>query len=121
MNKMSSEKVGQILRQVGPTLRAQQEKIAEQRTEIVDLKEKVAHFERKERVAKLASIMEEKGLDPETSYAEKVASLMAPETELDVVEKAIDMSAPQVKLASVSDNPGNASDADSAFVAAILE
>jgi hypothetical protein len=37
-----------------------------------------------------------------------------------VVEKAIEMSAPQVKLASISDHAGNPSDARSAFEVGIL-
>lgn len=119
--KMSSEQVGQILGQVAPALRSQQQTIATQREEIDGLKEKVAFYQRKERVEKIASVMETKGLDPETSYDEKVERLMAPDSDLDVVEKAIDMSAPQVKLASVSDNPGNASDATSAFEQAIMD
>jgi hypothetical protein len=120
-NKMSSEQVGQILGQVPTTLRAQQQKIASLREENADLKEKVAHYERKVRVEKIASVMEEKGLDPETTLEDKVSNLMSSETDLDIVEKAIQLSAPQVKLASISDNPGNASDAKSAFEMAIME
>ncbi|MDD1711148.1 MAG: hypothetical protein LUQ37_09605 [Methanoregulaceae archaeon] len=112
MNKMSSEKVAQILGQVGPTLRA----LAEENT---SLKEKVAFYEKRERVEKIASDMETKNLDPETGYDQKVEQLMNSD-ELDVVEKAISMSAPQIKLAALSDHPGNPSDATSAFAAAIV-
>jgi hypothetical protein len=46
--------------------------------------------------------------------------MQTPEDEVDVVEKAVDLSAHQVKLASLSDHPGNPSDAASAFEAAIV-
>lgn len=121
MNKISSEQAGQILGQVAPTLRAQQQKIQTLTTTNEELTEKVAFYQRRERAEKIAAQLEAKGLDPETSFAQKVDGLMKPDTDLDVVEKAIDLSAPQIKLASLSDNPGNPSDAKSSFEQAILE
>lgn len=112
MNKLSSTKVAEVLAQVPVALRAQQEKIAE-------LQEKVAHYEKRDRVIKIASAMQAKNLDPETSYDEKVENLMG-SNDLDVVEKAIEFSAPQVKLAALSDHPGNPSNAEDAFVAGLL-
>jgi hypothetical protein len=112
MNKLSSIKVAEVLAQVPHTLRAQQE-------EIRALREKVAHFEKRDRVVKIASEMQAKNLDPETSLNEKVESLMGHD-DLDVYEKAIELSAPQVKLAALSDHPGNASDAESAFISALV-
>lgn len=113
MEKISSEKVANVLSQVGPALRAL---LAENQ----QLKEKVAHYEQLERVEKIAKKMEEKGFDPQVPMDEKIQRLMNVD-DLDVVEKAIDLSTPQFKLASVSDNPGNPSDARSALEAAILE
>lgn len=113
MNKLSSTKVAEVLSQVGPTLRAQQ-------AELTALREKVAHYEKRDRVEKIANIMQAKNLDPDTSVDEKVEALMG-EEDLDVVEKAINFSAPQIKLAALSDYPGNASDATTAFEAMILE
>lgn len=113
ITKLSSDEVAATLSQVGPTLRALS-------VENTGLKEKVAAYERKERVEKIASAMQEKGLDHDTSHAEKVESLMDSD-DLDVVERAIEMSAPQIKLATVSDHPGNPSDAKSAFETGILE
>lgn len=120
MQKISSEQAGQVLGQVAPTLRAQQQKIESLETENVTLTEKVAFYQRRERAEKIAAQLEAKGLDPDSTFAEKVDGLMGPEKDLDVIEKAIDMSAPQIKMASISDSPGNASDAKSAFEAAIL-
>lgn len=112
MNKLSSTKVAEVLGQVGPTLRALSE-------ENSVLKEKVAHYERRDRVEKIASRMEEKNLDPETSYDDKVEALMGAD-DLGVVEKAVEFSAPQIKLAALSDHHGNPSDAASAFEMGIV-
>ncbi len=113
MNKLSSDKVAEVLAQAGPALRALLEENAE-------LKVKIAHYNQLERVEKLAKTMEEKGFDSQISHEEKVQRLMGAD-DLDVVEKAIDLSAPQFKLASVSDNPGNSSDALGALELAIME
>lgn len=113
MNKLSSDEVAATLSQVGPTLRALSE-------ENQGLKVKVAAFERKERVEKIATAMTQKGLDHDTTHEQKVDSLMENDN-LDVVEQAIEMSAPQIKLAAVSDHAGNPSDAKSSFEAGILE
>ncbi len=112
MIKISSEKTAEVLRQVGPTLRALSE-------ENQTLKEKVATYEKRARVEKLATEMDAKGLQPELSHDEKVERLMG-QDDLDVVEKAVDMSAQQVKLASVSDFPGDGTDAKTAFESAIV-
>ena len=112
MNKLSSAKVAEVLSQVGPTLRALSE-------ENQSLKEKVAQYQLRDRVEKLASRMEEKHLDPETSYDQKVESLMNAD-DLGVVEKAVELSAPQIKLAALSDHHGNPSDAADVFAAGIV-
>jgi len=120
MQKISSEQAAQILGQVGPTLRAQQQKIQSQEATIGEQQEKLAFYQRRERAEKIAMLLEAKGLAPETNFQQKVDGLMDPAQDLDVIEKAVDMSAPQIKLASLSDNPGNPSDAKSALEAAIL-
>lgn len=112
MNKLSSDEVRDTLAQVGPTLRALSEENSE-------LKEKLAHFQKVDRVTKLASKMHTKGLNPETSLEEKVAALMQRDN-LNVIEEAVNMSAPQIKLAEVSDHPGNPTNADAAFVASLM-
>ena len=112
MTKLSSEAVGNVLSQVGPALRALSE-------ENQALRVKVAHYEKRDRCEKIASKMEAKQLDPDSNYQEKVAALMEQDN-LDVVEQAISMSAPQIKLAEVSDHTGNPSDAKSAFEAGIM-
>jgi hypothetical protein len=113
MNKLSSTKVAEVLAQVPIALRAQQQEIAE-------LKEKVAGFEKQARATKIASAMQTKNLSPDTSYEEKIAALMDRD-DLDVYEKAIDLSAPQIKLAALSDHHGNSANAEDAFVAALMD
>lgn len=113
MNKLSSTKVAEILAQAPVALRAQQEKIAA-------LQEKVAFYEKRDRVTKIASVMQTKNLDPETSYDDKVSNLMEA-NDLDVYEKAIELSAPQIKVAALSDHPGNPSNAEDAFVAGLMD
>ena len=115
MNKLSSTKVAGVLAQVPGTLRA----LSEENTA---LKEKLAHYQKMERVTKIASSMQAKNLDPDSDYNQKVEHLMG-SNDLDVVEKAIELSAPQIKLAALSDSPGNSGgvDAESAFVSGILD
>lgn len=114
MNKISSEDAAATLAQVGPALRALS-------TENVELKTKVAHYEKRERAEKIASQMEAKDLDPDTTHEQKVDSLMEKDDDkMNVVEQAIELSAPQIKLASLSDNPGNPSSAVDAFALGIL-
>jgi hypothetical protein len=113
MNKLSSTKVAEVLAQVPIALRAQQQEIA-------DLKEKIASFEKRDRVTKIASEMNAKNLSPETSFEEKVAALMERD-DLEVYEKAINLSAPQIKLAALSDHPGNPTNAEDAFVAGLMD
>lgn len=115
MEKLSHTEVTGILSQVGPTLRAQQ-------AEIEALREKVATYEKRDRVTKLASEMQAKDLDPDTSLEEKVDRLMeSPESDLVVIEKAVGLSAPQLKLAHIADRSGHAADPASEFEAQILE
>lgn len=96
MDKISYAQVGQTMKTAAASLRVLSEENAQ-------LKDKVAHYERKERAEKLASQMDEKGLQPELSFQEKVSGLLRREN-LDAVEEAINMSAPQTKLASVYDD-----------------
>lgn len=92
MNKTSSAQAGQMMKLAAENLRALSE-------ENQDLKTKVAHFEKKERAEKIAMKMEEKGLEPELSMQDKIAGLLKRD-DLSVVEEAVGMSAPQMKLAS---------------------
>ncbi len=120
MEKLASNKVAEVLNQVAPTLRAQAATIEAQDSEISELRTKVAHYEKKERAEKIASVMESKKLDPDTNFSEKVAGLMERDN-LDVVEEAVGMAAPQMKVAALSDNPGaGGTNAEERFVAELM-
>jgi hypothetical protein len=97
MEKLSNAEVGQLNKLAAQTIRALS-------GENQELKTKVASFEKKEKAEKLAKVMDEKGLEPELSMSEKVASLLERD-DLDVMEKAVGMTATQrMKLASVKDD-----------------
>ena len=96
MNKISSAEVGQMMKVAAENLRALSE-------ENQNLKVKVAAFEKKSRAEKIASAMETKGLEPELSFSDKVDGLLRRD-DLSVVEEAVGMSAPQMKLASVRED-----------------
>lgn len=95
MNKTAQAQAGQMMKLAAENIRALSE-------ENQDLKTKVAHYEKKERAEKIASKMEQKGLEPELSMEDKIAGLLKRD-DLSVVEEAVSMSAPQMKLASVHD------------------
>ena len=72
------------------------------RSENSELRDKVASYERNDRIREIASQMEEKGLNAELTYDEKIASL-AGYSDLDRVEEAVKMaSSGSLQLASVS-------------------
>lgn len=96
MEKMSAAQAGQMMKLAAENLRVLSE-------ENQDLRTKLAAYERKERAEKIAAAMVEKGLEPELSFEDKVAGLLKRE-DLEVVEEAVGMSAPQMKLASVHDD-----------------
>jgi hypothetical protein len=96
MIKMSGAQASEILKTSAASLRALSE-------ENQTLKTKVAAFEKKASAERLARAMEEKGLNDGLSFEEKVASIMERD-DLTVLEQAVGMSAPQMKLASVEDS-----------------
>jgi hypothetical protein len=112
MIKLSSEQVQAVAGQAAQALRHLS-------AENTQLKEKVAFYQRQDRAERIASVMETKNLDSDLTYQEKVAKLMTG-GDLDVVEQAVGLAAQQVKLAALSDVPGNATDAASAFEQGIL-
>lgn len=93
MKKLSNVEVGQMTKLAAENLRGLSEENQELRT-------KLASYEKRDRVEKIAAAMEEKGLEPESSLEDKVAALMKRD-DLDVVEQAVGMTAPQMKIASV--------------------
>lgn len=132
MNKISQTQTGQMMKMAGSTLRALSEenatyksKLASSESEAESLREKVAQYERTEKITKIAKAMEAKGLNPHLSLDEKIDSLREND-KLDVVEEAINMQAPQMKTAHVVDDGvhvegGSGSQAETNFANSIAE
>ena len=115
MRKLSKVEVGQMMKLAASNLRSLS-------GENQELREKVAMFEKKEQAETIARAMEEKGLEPDASFQEKVAGLLKRD-DLEVVSQAVGLSAPQMKLASVHDEgtievEGGAHDEDGGTAAA---
>jgi uncharacterized ferredoxin-like protein len=98
MNKISSQDAASLLKQAGAAIRT----LSKERSE---LQMKIASFEKRERMEKIARDMEEKGLSGDLSFEQKLAALeKAPS--LDVTEEAIKLAAPQGRgFGSLSDQP----------------
>lgn len=126
MNKISAAQAGQMMKMAAENLRALSEENKSVKSENDELREKVAHFEREERIEKIAKAMENKNINSGLSFEEKLASLREHE-KLDALEEAVNFSAPQLKLASVSDErqatvEGMGSDAAAdTFAASLVE
>lgn len=110
MNKISNQKVAQVLSDVPGTLR----KLAERNKE---LEEKVAHYELRTRVEKLASEMHRKNIHSDVALEDLADNLekAASEGKLDAIEQAVGMVAPDMghKLAQLtSDERGTSSSSD---------
>jgi DNA polymerase I-like protein with 3'-5' exonuclease and polymerase domains len=96
MDKISNQQAAALTKVAASTLRA----LSEENTV---LREKVASYERQNRAEKIAAMMEEKGINTDLDYSAKVASIMERD-DLTVLEEAVGMSAPQMKLASVHED-----------------
>jgi hypothetical protein len=96
MKKISSGDAQALLKQAAAAIRYLDR-------EVTSLKEKNASFAKDDRIGKIAKAMEEKGLNAELSYEEKVAALQTAKN-LDVTEEAIKLAAPQGNLLA---NPGD--------------
>lgn len=106
MEKISSDKVAAVLSTVPGMLRGLASERDNLRQENDELKEKVAEYERRERIVKLARTAEEKGISSwgETEE-EKVASIenaVMKGGKLEVMEEAVKLSSPNGDLASLS-------------------
>lgn len=114
MDKISSSDVKNILADVPGILRTLNEKCA-------SLQNKVAYFEKKERVEKIAKVMEQKNLNPDLAYEDKVNALMNyNDRQLDVAEEAASMNPRQMELGSLDKQASNSIDANTAFFEELL-
>lgn len=126
MNKISSAQAGEMMKMASAAITTLKGENDSLKGENAQLKEKVANYAKKERAERIAHLMEEKGLQPELDFQEKVAGLLRRD-DLSVVEEAVGLSTPQMKLASVatddesvSDGEGPASSAELAFAQGMI-
>ena len=127
MEKLSEPEMGKMTKLAASALRSLSNENNTLKAEVDELKTKVAGYEKAEFANKIAQMMEDKGINPETSMEEKVASLMKRD-DLKVVEEAVSMSSPQMKFASTVDGPNSRSvdgglggTAEGSFFAALEE
>lgn len=100
MQKISTQDAASLLKQAGAAIRA----LVSERE---DLSNKVASYEKRERMEKIARSMEEKGLSSDLTFDQKMAALNSAPS-LDVTEEAIKLAAPQGKVfGDLSDVAGN--------------
>ena len=113
MLKIADEQIAAVSARGAATLRAQSARISELESENFILRDKIASMERDEEIESLAAEMEEKGLNSDLSYEEKVAHLSRT-SDLSRIRDAVKLaSAGGIRLADVADLPGRASGQDS--------
>ncbi len=100
----TAEGISAVAARSAATLRQLIEKNAELQLENNELRSKVASYERSHRVTALARQLEERGLSPELTFEEKVASV-ASYPDLDLVENSIKLAGSgRLDLARVADD-----------------
>lgn len=107
MEKLSNAEIREVLTEVEPM-------ITNLVHEVRELRAENAGFRREKRAAAVVDLMVDRNLLPADRHGEKVAELLAdPDRDLAVVEEAVRMDAPVVKLASVGgeDEAGSGVDA----------
>jgi len=104
MEKLSATEAKEVLAEVEPMLMGL---ITENR----GLREKVAQYERRDHAERIVDNMADRGHT--VDHREKVAELLSdPDRDLNVVEEAVRLDSPVIKLASVGeeDEPGSGAD-----------
>lgn len=113
MLKIADEQIAAVSARGAATLRAQSSRISELESENFILRDKIASMERDEEIESLAAEMEEKGLNSDLSFEEKVAHLSRT-SDLTRVRDAVKLaSAGGIRLADVADMPGRGTGSDS--------
>lgn len=117
--KISAAKAAAVYAEVPGVLR----KLASERDELRAanrfLQEKVAEYERNDRIEKIARSMHDKGIDVASSMEDKVERIKeaAARRSLDVIEEAVEMTAPNGGFAKLAEDvPGNGGDRLTAYL-----
>jgi len=106
MMKIGNAQLAAVSAKGAATIRTLVEKVASLETENVSLRTKLASIARDSQISELAREMEDKSLNVDMTFEEKVAHLRG-QANLENVTEAVKMaSAGHVRLADVSDHPG---------------
>lgn len=106
MLKIGNAQLAAVSAKGAVAIRSLVEKVASLEQENVMLRTKIASIARDAQVSELAREMEEKGLNADMTFEEKVAHLRG-QANLENVTEAVKMaSAGHIRLADVSDHPG---------------
>lgn len=95
--KISAAKAAAVYSEVPGVLRALVTERDGLQTKLAAANQKIAEYEERDRIEKIARTMTEKGLDNETSFDDKVERIKEATQRgrsLDVIEEAIEMTAP---------------------------
>ena len=108
MRKLASDEVLRVIASVPTHLRKLSHAVQELDEENRELKAKIADLEELERASDIVGKMEARGQHVEGSTPqEKVAHLMESGPNLDVLEQAVNMMAPNGSLVDIGDEPGS--------------
>lgn len=118
--KISAAKAAAVYAEVPGVLRKLASERDGLRAENEDLREKLAEYERSERIEKIAKSMQEKGIDVSSSMEEKVERIKEAAERgrsLEVIEEAVEMTAPNGDLAKLAEDvSGNSGDQLTAYL-----
>jgi len=125
MEKISSKKVAAVLSTVPSMLRGLAQERDSLMTKVAGLERRVAEFERRERVERIAKTAGERGIDSlGETYEEKIASIetaLEKGRSIDVMEEAIKLSAPRGNMASLVGDELTGADGASSMAKTNLE
>jgi hypothetical protein len=109
--KISAAQAAQVYSEVPGVLRALASERDELLTKNASLLAEVQEFKRRDRIEKIARSMHAKGIDPDSTMEEKSERIKEAADRgksLDVLEEAIEMTAPNGELAKLAEEqPGN--------------
>jgi len=110
--KISAAQAAQVYAEVPGILRALVEERDELRTKLASAERQVVEFRTRDRIEKIAHKMEEKHLDVGTTFedrVERIKQAAAGGRSLEVIEEAVEMTAPQSGLGKLGSamEPGN--------------
>jgi len=106
MLKIGNAQLAAVSARGASSIRSLVEKVASLEAENASLREKLANNERDLEISALATEMEDKGLNADMTFEEKVASLRG-HAHLESVVEAVKMAAAGgIQIANISDHPG---------------